>query len=156
MAAGHELSLTNAPLYVRRIIVKKLFGQYSYDLRLDGDASAGQSKLIIFYGDNGCGKTTVLKLIFHLLAHGSQSGHRAFVARTSFQSFTVELGNGISVTAQRPAEKLTGDFRMEIRQGAQVVSAATFISDDNGKVKSRRESPSDSPSVLEILGSGTV
>jgi energy-coupling factor transporter ATP-binding protein EcfA2 len=151
MTEESELLPISAPLYVRRVTVRKLFGQYSYDLQLGSDASEGHSKLIVLYGDNGCGKTTVLKLIFHLLAHDSQSGHRGFVARTSFQSFVVELGSEFTVAAQRTADKLIGDFRMEIRRGKELVSAATWLADDSGKVKMRRESPPDSPSILEVL-----
>ena len=60
VASGHSY-------YVRRIYVEKLFGQYTYDLKLDSAKLTHPTNLLILYGDNGSGKTTILKLILSLL-----------------------------------------------------------------------------------------
>jgi energy-coupling factor transporter ATP-binding protein EcfA2 len=151
MATEPQAPPVNAPLYVRRVSVKRLFGQYSYDLQLGPNASEGHSKLIVLYGDNGSGKTTVLKLIFHLLAHGAKFGHRGFIGKTPFESFTVELGTEFTVSARRTADKLIGDFRMEIRRGSDLVAAATFHADENGKLKYKHEGPPESPTIFDAL-----
>ena len=45
---------------IDRIVVDKLFGFLSYDI-----STKSQEDLIILYGDNGSGKTTILNLVFH-------------------------------------------------------------------------------------------
>lgn len=54
-------------LGIRRVTVKGLFGLYDYDIPV-ASKSREFPKVLILYGDNGSGKTSILRLIFHLLA----------------------------------------------------------------------------------------
>ena len=82
---------------IKSIHIEGLFGLYSYTLPQDssfGDAS-------ILYGDNGIGKSTILKLVFHLLSPAPNKGHRGALHRTEFRKLEVNLVSGVTVSAIR-------------------------------------------------------
>jgi len=86
------------PLHISRIVAGRLFGQYSYDLHSD---DTDLSKLLILYGDNGSGKTTILRSLFHLLSPARNKRHRSELARVPFRRFCVTLGEDTVVAAER-------------------------------------------------------
>lgn len=81
---------------VKKIEVKKLFGLYSYTLN-GSDISDGT---IILYGDNGVGKSTILRLVFDLLSPSDKKGHRTALRRANFEKLHVTLTSGIELTAE--------------------------------------------------------
>ncbi len=85
---------------IRDVSVELLFGDRNYDLE-NRDILGEPQQLIVLYGDNGSGKSTILKLIFHLLNPEPYSGHRSFVGSIPFKHVRVTLTNGFSVTASR-------------------------------------------------------
>jgi len=89
----------NTTVSVSKIQVDKLFGLYDYTLpkNLNSDIK----KLMIVYGDNGSGKTTILKLFFYLLSTRDKSGYKTRIAEIKFQRFAVIFQNGIEIGAQR-------------------------------------------------------
>jgi energy-coupling factor transporter ATP-binding protein EcfA2 len=93
--------------FVTRITVEKLFGEYSYEIALKGGTDA--SHLFILYGENGCGKTTLLWLLYHLLSTENGRGHKSFVARTRFKKLEIEFSSGHIVTAERK-RSMVGSF----------------------------------------------
>ena len=96
---------TSAIRSIRRITVDKLFGVHNYSLSvLESEKEGG--KLLILYGDNGSGKTTILKLAFHLLAPEDSEGHKSTVAPIPFRRFEMELMDGTKVSAERSQEQL--------------------------------------------------
>ncbi|RYZ89100.1 MAG: hypothetical protein EOP06_09845 [Proteobacteria bacterium] len=101
--------------HISRVSVKKLFGKYSFPdiyLNVDGRSNAN---IAFLYGDNGVGKTTILKLIYSLLAPQSNDGRRGILARTKFSSFSVEFSNGQVVKAARPEGEYIGPYSYEFR-----------------------------------------
>jgi len=94
--------------------MKNLFGMYDYDLALSGDTSKTE-KIFILYGDNGSGKTTILKLAFHLLAPEDNKSHKSTAAKIPFERFEIELQDNTKVYAVRPKGQLTGSFSMGIK-----------------------------------------
>src|SRR6266704_2357742 len=100
------------PWAISRVTVDRLFNLYSYELPPKSQR-ADFSRLLILYGDNGSGKTTILQLLFHLLSPEVMRGHKSFVARTMFQSMVVRFANGTTVSASRETAR-TGSFQMSI------------------------------------------
>lgn len=127
------------PVYVRRIAVEGLFGQFDYDLHLTRDGSNPPSNLMILYGDNGSGKTTLLRMLFHLLHPAGSAGHRGVLGRSVFNRFEVELGDNISVVAERRRGEITGPFRMTIRRGALSIGEVDWLVLPNGSVPGTKQ-----------------
>ena len=108
---------------ITRIEVEGLFGTYSYTLAPSPLAQSPE-RLLVLYGDNGSGKTTILTLLFHLLAPDKRAGHKSDVAKIPFSRFAVYFSSakipfsrfavyfssGDRVLAKRPEGKVTGSF----------------------------------------------
>jgi energy-coupling factor transporter ATP-binding protein EcfA2 len=82
---------------IRSIRIDNLFGLYSYKLPVEGFLSDAS----ILYGDNGVGKSTILKLVFHLLSPSGNSGHRTALLEANFSYLEVNLTNDICVSAKK-------------------------------------------------------
>ena len=80
--------------------IRGLFGQFDYDIRWNEEISADHH-LLLLYGDNGAGKSTILRLIFHLLSPEPYAAHRTSVAEIPFQRIEIKLTSGIVVTAEK-------------------------------------------------------
>lgn len=81
---------------VDRIDIKKLFGMYNYKI-----VRGKNNPLLILYGDNGCGKTTILNCLLHLLSPEPRSGHRTYIGSVIFKEFKITLSNDIVVMVSR-------------------------------------------------------
>ena len=82
---------------ISAIRVAGLFGLYSYSL----PESGALSNATILYGDNGVGKSTVLRLAFHLLSAANNRGHRTALFDSYFSRLEVDLFNGVKLVATR-------------------------------------------------------
>ncbi|MDN7910094.1 AAA family ATPase [Burkholderia cepacia] len=80
---------------ITAIRIKKLFGLYTYDLPSNGELS----NAAILYGDNGVGKSTLLRLAFHLLSAANNRGHRGALLKVDFESLEVDLASGVTLAA---------------------------------------------------------
>lgn len=147
-----EFDVTPPPSTIRQIRLRNLFGQYDYNIP---SLDQGLGKLAIFYGENGLGKTNVLKIIFHLLSPASDRGHRTAVGKVKFQSVDVELSNGITVSAVRPDGKLSGAFRAEVNQGGpngrKLLGAWDWAPEGDAREPHSRFLPSLSPDMYRLL-----
>jgi energy-coupling factor transporter ATP-binding protein EcfA2 len=101
------MSQISAPR-IERITIRGLFGAYDYTLEKSEGVALGDT--VILYGDNGSGKTTILRLVFHMLSAANNRGHRHAIARTPFKSFGIEMSNGVLLRAERPGEDLIGAY----------------------------------------------
>ena len=86
------------PVGVVRIEAEALLGQFDYLLWSE---SGNLSDLFILYGDNGCGKTTILRVLFHLLSAGNTRGHRSAIKDIPFKRFEVFLADGTRLKLSR-------------------------------------------------------
>lgn len=80
---------------ISSICVKGLFGLYDYTLPKVGQFEDA----VILYGDNGVGKSTVLRLAFHLLSASNKKGHRTALYEAEFSSLEVTLTSGLTLRA---------------------------------------------------------
>jgi energy-coupling factor transporter ATP-binding protein EcfA2 len=141
-----DTALASQPLFVSQIHVEQLFGQYTYDLH---SQEADLSKLLILYGDNGSGKTTMLNCLFHMLSPAADKGHRGALGRIPFQRFSVSLGPDTAVTAERPPGNLIGTFDMTISRGAATVSRQ-FEFDPAFKLLAPKLTPAQRPFMATL------
>jgi len=112
---------------INEIKVKKLFGYLNYVIKNE-DLNKIQ-QLIILYGDNGSGKTTILKLLFFLLSSKEQAGHKSEIARLKFQEFQVILNNGISVGAIRTSRRQIGAYKYYIKKNDIIIHQVDMVPD---------------------------
>lgn len=105
------------PLIISKIFIDKLFGHYTYDINV----SSENESMLIIYGDNGCGKTTILQLLFHLLSTNRKSGHKTFISKIAFKEFSVFLSNGVKISVERNGEELIGNYTI-------------FVSKENNRI----------------------
>jgi len=125
--------VTKRTRIIRRISVTNLFGMYDYDLAISRDTSKTE-KMFILYGDNGSGKTTILKLAFHLLAPEDRKSHKTTVARIPFEHFEIEFQDNTKVYAHR-SKKLIGSFSMGIKSPSRKEKKVEFIANEDNSIR---------------------
>jgi energy-coupling factor transporter ATP-binding protein EcfA2 len=108
-----KLAGPSAPVTIKRLHIDSLFGQYTYNLP-GGEDSFDET--VIIYGENGTGKTNVLKILFHLLSPAHDRGHRTALGQIKFRRVDVTLSNQIEVCAIREKERLDGAIRLEVNR----------------------------------------
>lgn len=121
---------------ISRISVRDLFGRFNYVVPHDavGNPLAGLGRLILLYGDNGSGKTTILRLVYHLLSPAPRRGHRTAIARVPFSLLELELSNRTSIRVVRAAGEITGSFTIVVELDGAQVFASKYHVDDEGRV----------------------
>jgi predicted ATPase len=123
---------------ISRISVKSLFGAYNYDLKPLAEAE-DPDRLLILYGDNGSGKTTILRALFHLLAPDTGGGHKTALVGMPFNRFEVDFTTGDKVWLQRGENKLTGSYSLGIHRPRRGEKTCDFRIDENGAIKVSKE-----------------
>jgi len=133
-----------SPTCIRRIYVEGLFGQFVHDLHFGGDIPANPN-LLILYGENGTGKTTLLWLVYHLLNREGKSGHRTYLARCQFKKLSVTFDNDVEIVAERAAATM-GSFKLRIIRGDSVLGEFKYTVKD-GRIP---KTVSDEPAHIEF------
>lgn len=100
---------------ISKIKVEELFGIYSYNI----PESGALKNAAILYGDNGAGKSTVLRLAFHLLSAAPDRGHRTALYKANFKRLEVTLKSGHILSATKVIKKERRKvLLLEIRESA--------------------------------------
>jgi predicted ATPase len=133
---------------IKRIIVKKLFGDYDYDLVAPIDA-VDADRLLVLYGDNGTGKTTVLRALFHLLSPETGKGHKTSLVSVPMARLEVQFTTGDHVWLQRKEGQLTGSYLLGLRMHKKKEQTCDFIATNEGTI----EPSEQTNNFLRILAS---
>ena len=114
------MDINTKKLRIVKIEVEKLFGVYNYVL--DCSSNKIEDNLIILYGDNGTGKSTILHLIYYLLSNKRRNGHKSRMANVEFKSFKLIFDNDDYILASRKKENLSliGSFYIEYKINGKV------------------------------------
>lgn len=127
--------------FITAFEIEKLYGMYDYK----PTARVGESsQLLILYGDNGSGKTTILKLIFSLFSLAPKRGHRTFIARTPFRRFRLTLGHDFSIEVKKLSTQLVGSFEVLMTEGRRRMFQGTIVANEKNRVV-------DESSVLPLM-----
>lgn len=134
------------------ITVEGLFNLYDYRLEPDQLPNPDISRLLILYGDNGSGKTTILKLLFHLLSPEDNRGHRTFIATVPFQRVRVTLGDGTTIEAFRDPKVRVGTYHLRMVRDKRTIAEARLPADENNVVQIQTADPVTQANWALFLG----
>ncbi len=84
---------------IKLVEVEGLYDRFDY--RLDLQVNDGDPRLTLLYGENGAGKTTILRLLWHLLSASNNRGHRTALRKANFRRLSVELSDGSCIAAEK-------------------------------------------------------
>jgi ABC-type Na+ transport system ATPase subunit NatA len=118
---------------IQRIEVDGLFNTYSYVIEPPPRQHPEHARLLILYGDNGAGKTTILEALYHLLSPARNRGHRTHLAQVAFKRFSVSLADGSEVVASRSHDDKHGGFLLQMLKGGQIIGRHRFRRDEAGR-----------------------
>lgn len=112
---------------LRSVRIQALHGKFTYEIDLGAAGSdptaasrvdlftVSENRLTLLYGNNGTGKTSLLRTLFHALSSAPKRGHRSSLLGTQFQRLDVELIDGSRVSYVRPNGEMSGGFRAEVQ-----------------------------------------
>lgn len=107
---------------IQSIKVEGLFGLYTYTLPTEGFLQNGA----ILYGDNGAGKSTILRLVFHLLSAENNRGHRNALYKADFKLLEVNLSAGVSIAAFQDTTGAFKILRQSIKKNEHIIAGWDF------------------------------
>lgn len=125
--------------FINKIEVKELFGYYNYMVERK---NIDEELLLIIYGDNGCGKTTLLELAFNLLSIVNGNGQKTKIANIKFKEFIVTFDGDIKVMAIRGSSSI-GSYHFIITEKDKIIEEMELLVDSQCKVRFEDNSESD-------------
>lgn len=144
------MSLTNpTPAAINRIRIAELFGRYSYMIERNENAN-----ILILYGDNGTGKTTTLRLLYHLLSVSNRRGHRTALGEVAFRSVEVTLDNDITVFAERESAA-TSDYVYGTKRKESILAQVNVQFDEDGDIIDSPRTDDELAAVLDSIRDAT-
>ncbi|MFC9478868.1 AAA family ATPase [Streptomyces griseus] len=125
---------------VSSLDISGLFGHKNLHIDLSGDDENGGHgrRLSLLYGNNGSGKTTALKLLWHALSPDNTVGHRTKIANTPFTTFTIKLCRGDIIHFSK-ASGLTGPFSVTVTNAGRKLLDERYEEIGGGRVRSLSE-----------------
>jgi ABC-type molybdenum transport system ATPase subunit/photorepair protein PhrA len=103
--------------FIKGVAVNDLYKRFSYKLTFnEGPETSG---IDILYGDNGTGKSTILRLIYAALCPNEKEGLRSYLSITPFSSFELELSTGHKIAIRKSNPKLVGDYSFTVSYGGK-------------------------------------
>jgi hypothetical protein len=121
---------------ISSVTIRDLYGRYSYENLPFSDLSNEAPDVTLIFGENGTGKSTILRLIYSCLCSNSGEGLRTYIATTPFSYFSISLSVGLRISVTKAKSRLRGGytFRFETEATKQVHRIKT---DDDGMIRSQ-------------------
>lgn len=110
---------------ISRIRVESLFGEYNYTVETRITMEGCAPRVILLYGENGAGKTTILNIIFYLLSQVDKVGHKTKIMRFPFKKIVIDFAEGTSVAATRP-NAVEGSYTMSVSKNGALVAETEY------------------------------
>ncbi|HAT7643704.1 TPA: AAA family ATPase, partial [Enterobacter asburiae] len=103
------------PKRISAVVIKKLFGLYDYTLPGDNIFA----NIAVLYGENGVGKSTILRMVFHLLSgtKNQSSSHLRSLYNIRFEKITVLIGNDVELSATQLKKNNSKVMKLSIQVG---------------------------------------
>lgn len=108
---------------IKKVVVRGLFGSFAHSLPPSDDLP----NPAILYGDNGVGKSTVLRIIFHMLSSAGDRGHRNALLQSNFDYCRIELQSGHVLTAERRKKNDKIELVQSIHKGRKKLVEWVFV-----------------------------
>lgn len=117
--------------FISSVAVDDLFGYE--EIRLDFGLSApGLDRQInILYGENGEGKSTVLRLVYSILSSQDHKGLKNWVFKAPFTRAKIDFSDGTSIEVSKNLEKKRGLY---VRVRAETERMFRMFANDNGVI----------------------
>ncbi len=128
-----QQSRSGTSRHITALEVSGLFGHLNYEISTELQGSE-LDDLLIIYGDNGSGKTTILKLLFNILSSAPGGGRKTYIAQTPFKRFYIGLGNDASISVIK--EQLVGSYDLTIVGPLKRSQTFKIKATQDGQVKS--------------------
>lgn len=135
--------------YIKQIYVENLFGYYTYTIPKE-DLSTASNPILIIYGDNGSGKTTIFQIIFYLLSTIDNAGHKSKIANIKFSKISVVFENGITIIAQR-SEPTDGTFEIIILRDSLEIVKVPLRADEKNSITMTSQTKSENERFERVL-----
>lgn len=134
--------ISTPPAIIEQIRIADLFGRFTYHLKLQPRLQLGSTqRLLLLYGDNGSGKTTILKLIYRLLSPALNRGHRTYLARAPFSTLEIVLSNGDKISATKWDETI-GSYTIHIASASTGSFSIDYqVDEETTRIPRRRGLP---------------
>jgi energy-coupling factor transporter ATP-binding protein EcfA2 len=124
-------------IVLEEISITGLFGYIKTNYRFKSvgkGPSTPSGDLCLLYGENGAGKSTILKLAFACLCPTFGEGSKSFVARTPFEFFGLTLQDGRTFSFYRPQAR-SGSFSFRHTRLDGDTIQFHYIADDEMRIK---------------------
>jgi predicted ATPase len=118
--------------FLQSFTVSELFGKYSFPVINFNKNDENSINVSFLFGENGIGKTTILRLLYALLS-SSKTGNKTLLASTKFRFIRAEFSDGQAVTAYREPSTKAQSYFIEI-SGPRANYAMQIIADDDGDI----------------------
>ena len=128
-------------IFLESVSISELFGRIDYP-KIRVNALGINSNMNIIFGDNGTGKTTILKLIYACLSAEGSSGLRTRISQTPFRKFSIRFANKTEIVVQK-TKGLIGPYIFSINTSSTNRQSFEISADDEGNVPNQ-------PSIREM------
>ena len=119
------------PYAIVEIQVEGLFGYIDQVLTPTETTHDQISKLAILYGENGTGKTTLLRMAFYLLSPRIDRGHKTNLSAIAFKLLKISLRDGTTFQASRNDTE-SGDFLFSVKRPRRKILQHNFQVERDG------------------------